>query len=258
MSEIDIQPGIVKNIRLITDDQGHRSFKADIQSFIDLQTYTNIPIDQPLYRQYIPVVGQLVTLMAIKSSNGTGWFRRILTEMGETTFPAVNEPGELVIEGSGGGFAYFNNQGDVIVKSSSSLNQVRVLALEGVTTIGQAIALEVPGVGRITITPQDQLGNEESIKIEKESLAGKTTILIKDDRIEIQGRNIVLGRSTDPLLGTPTVQGGAVTSLSPVIGDHSIDLLTGRPIPRSGVVTTTIFPITTPTDLPEGPATVMI
>lgn len=230
-----LQIGIVKNVKIITLPQGGRVAKVDVQSFTDMQIIQDIPIDQPLNRQFIPIVGQQVVLLRMGDI-----YTRILLELSERPFAAVEDPGEILIEGLGGGFFYANNGGDVYLSDEIRGNMIQILSLVGIKMIGRTLSIVIKDTGKITITPKDdELQTEDKIEFEKINKTGDPTkVTITNDRVEIEAPQVSIGR-TGP-------KAGSVVSFSPRVGDHSIDPMTGDPIPRSATVVETVG---TPADL---------
>ena len=246
MADIDIQSGIISAVR-IEQENGSPVARVDIQSYRDLSIIQNIKIDTPLHAQYIPVVGQNVTFWRIGN-----YFTRILAVHSEGTrqFDAPIQPGAILIEGSrpqepfGGGFLHLDTEGNAMLSDETLSNVIKLLSSIGVLITADSLSINVKGVGQINITPKnDKLGTEDRIEFLK--LDGEidaenpvTKIVMTKEKIVVDGAEVEIGREDD------SIKGGTVVSQSGVTGPYSFDLFTGRPIPQSGTVKSTIFPET--------------
>ena len=232
-----LQSGVVRAVNFQEQLGGGRIAFVDVQNFTDLSIFRDIQIDQPLNHQYIPVVGQQVMLLRVGD-----FFTRVLMELAEQPFGATTEPGEILIEGGGGGFFYANNSGDIVLCDDVMSNLIELLSSIGISMTGDSLSINIKTVGKIKITPKsEELGTEEKIEFEKIKPTGTPTkIVITNDKIEIESKGVTIGRFED------SPRGGSVVSFSPIVGDYSIDILTGTPIPRSGTIEETIFPTPAP------------
>jgi hypothetical protein len=185
------------------------------QSRLDGAVISNIPLDGPLHRQYIPVIGQQVLLLRL-GEYGT----RILAEFGERVFNPPIQPGEVMMEGAGGGIVYLNQGGDVLLADNVLSNVIRLISAVGIQINGDALSIDIKGTGKIKIL-DDKI---EVIKTTGEDEEVKSKITLTDDKVSIESDSVEIG--DNPL-------GGVVYSLSNVPGDYSFDTITGRPIPGS-------------------------
>jgi hypothetical protein len=193
-------------------------FTVSAQSRLDGAVIPNIPIDCPLNAQYIPVVGQQVLLIRIGDYD-----TRILAALGQRQFDAPIKPGELLSEGSGGGFLYLNRTGDAMLSDSALSNVLKMISTVGIQIVGDALAIDVKKIGKITIM-NDEI---QIIKTSGDSGSTAAKISLTNEKIVIEGTGVDLGKS--PI-------GGCVFSMSGVTGPHSFCLVTGAPIPASGSV----------------------
>ena len=195
-----------------------------------------VQLDSPMYRQYIPLVGQSVLLMGMGDDQDPKIFNsiRILTEFGSTS-PEMQKSkplnvGEVLSEGSGGGFSYKDNNGNVMLGDGNLSNTIQLLVSTAISMVGDSLVITVKDVGHIKILPVTDSNATSKIEVVK-TKAGSTTplatISIQDDKINIESTTVNLG--TSPVAA-------AVHTLSGVPGDYSIDIMTGRPIPGSSVV----------------------
>lgn len=230
MPEFEIQTGVVKAVRFKTES-GRRVPFVDVQSHKGFDIVTDLRIDTPLFAQHIPRVDQVVTIMRTDNF-GT----RIIAVHGERPFDAPIEPGESVVGGSGGSFAYFNNSGDVMISDAILSNVIKMLSKIGILIVGDTLSINIKGVGMLNITPKnDELGTEDKIELLKlqggqspEDAVSKVTMT--KDKIVVDNATVELGLESDP------IQGGVVVSQSQIPGAHSFDILTGWPIPSSAQV----------------------
>ena len=247
MAEFQIQTGIINAIRF-DEENGRQVAKVDIQSHKDLSIVPDVKIDTPLHAQHIPHIGQVVTFMRTDS-----YFTRILAVHGERPFDAPIKPGEVMMESTGGGFMYLDNGGNVLIADETLSNVFKLLSQVGMVVTADSLTIDVKGVGQINIIPKDETDPSSESKIEFVKLNSSlgpdkpaSKIVITDDKIVVDAAKVELGReqslldpATNPLINP---SGGVVVSRSLVTGEHSYDMFTGKPIPRSGTVTSTILP----------------
>jgi hypothetical protein len=237
-----IELGTVKSVTMIDRPNGSRDVELEVQSYADMNKLFKVRVDPSRHQQHIPVVDQIVAVFRTK------YFTRIFAEFGDQPFNPVIEPGEVLIESQGGGFLHANNEGDMLLSDETLSNSVELNNAAGIIMLNDSLVIHTKKVGQITMTPENlETGTEEKIEISK--LFGltksvNTKIVLTNDKVIIDAPNIEMGRSLD------LVTGGSVVSFSPLIGDYSIDLMTGRPIPKSATVTQTVFaspvaPVTT-------------
>lgn len=225
---LSLQTGIVVAVRQPAGEPP----VVDVRSDLDLTIIPDIRIDTPLFAQQIPVVGQYVFLM-----RDAGFVTRIVAVFGERPFDAPVTPGEVMVESTGGSFLYLNNSGDAMLSDETLSNVLKLISKIGVLIVGDTFSLNVKGVGQINITPQrEDLGTEDVVELVKLGNSGQATATIRmtNEKIVIDGGRIEIGRASDAL------KGGAVVSLSGLIGEYSFDSF-GRPVPGSAVVRASVL-----------------
>ena len=239
--EFSQQLAVVKAVNIL-EANGARTIKVSVMSFSDMGIIPDIMLDSPLHMQYVPVVGQYV--MILRTANN---YTRIVAYSGEKLFDAPLNPGEVMMEGSGGGFVHMNNAGDVIVGDSYLSNVMKVLSGIGITITADGYSLNVKKVGQINITPQDdKLGTEEKIELVKmkgSSVTGR--IVLTNDKTMVYSSAIELGKDPETPAGKVEAvlgKAGVVMSNFPgaPTGPHNVCFLTGAPIPCSGSVKASI------------------
>jgi len=201
--------------------------EVHVQSRLDGGIFT-IQLDSPRHRQYMPVVNQQVLILVLEDQPGSNRFARIIAEFGEQIFDAPIQPGEVIFEGSGGGYLYLNQQGDAYLSDSAMSNVIKILSSVGISITGDKLSIDIKGIGQIAILND---------KIEITKVAGKggqpiAKISMTNDKIDIDNISVNIGKGP--------VFGGSVVSLAGVPGDHSIDFMTGLPIPGSATIKETI------------------
>lgn len=237
--EFDYQSGIINAIRMKTED-GRTYPVVDIQAHKSLGIVKDVQIDTPLSAQHIPRIGQIVAFTRTEKF-GT----RVVAVWGERPFDAPIEPGEVLVESTGGGWMYLNKLGDTIISDDVFSNVLKMLSNIGVLITTNALKIKVRGVGEILISP-----DEDKIEITKtQSKVPVSKVTLTNDAVSIDANEVEVGTLT-PTNPLASIKGGNVVSLSNVTGDHSIDIFTGRPIPSSATVKSTIFP-----DIPTAPPT---
>jgi len=195
-----------------------------------------VQLDTPIYRQYVPMVGQNVLLMGMGDDEDPKIFNsiRIVTEFGSTPpemqrLKPINV-GEVLSEGSGGGFSYLDNNGNVMLSDGNLSNVIQLLVGTAINMVGDSLSITIKDVGQIKIVPQtdaNPTSKIEFIKVKKGSTDPIATISMQDDKINVDSITVNLG---------PSPVAAAVHTLSGVPGDYSIDIMTGKPIPGSSVV----------------------
>lgn len=194
------------------------------QSRLDGSVISDISIETPLHRQYIPVVGQQILLVR------SDFFTAIVAVLAERPFDAPISPGEIMVEGSGGGFFYANKSGDVMLADSAMSNVFKLVSTVGIQVIGDALSITIKGIGRLNII-DDKI---ELVKVSGKPGVPATKVTMTDDEVNIQAPSVSLGSRP---------AGGVVVSNSGIPGPYSIDWM-GIPIPSSQAVQAAI--ITTP------------
>lgn len=242
--EFDYQSGIVNAIRMKEED-GRTFPVVDIQAHKSLGIIKDVQIDTPLNAQHIPRIGQIVAFTRTEKF-GT----RVVAVWGERPFDAPIDPGEVLMESTGGGWIYLNNSGDTIISDEVFSNVFKMLSNIGILVTTNALKIKVRGVGEILVTPEDsERGTENKIEIVKtKSKVPVSKVTLTNDKISVDADEVEMGSlsSVNPLA---QLTGGNVVSLSNVPGDYSVDIFTGRPIPASATVKSTIFPtVPTPTE----------
>lgn len=228
-----IELGTVKSVTMIDKPDGTRDVDLEVQSYADMSKMFKVKLDPSRHSQHIPIKDQIVAIFR------TPYFTRIFAEFGDQPFNPIIEPGEVLIESQGGGFLYANNEGDLLLSDETLSNSIGLNNCAGLVITNDALVIHTKKVGQIVITPENvETGTEEKVEISKLDGLTKTVntkITLTNDTVTIDAPNVKMGRDLDPITG------GSVVSFSPIIGDYSIDVMTGRPIPRSATVTQTIF-----------------
>lgn len=199
-------------ITAINLDKGTMS----IQSRLDGSVIPDVPIDTPLHAQYVPVIGQQVVLVR------SDYFTTVLAWLGTKKFDAPIKSGEVMMEGSGGGFVYLNQGGDVLIADSAMSNVIKLLSTVGFQFVGDALSLVVKGIGQINIM-EDKI---EIIKTIGPSDIETSKVTMTDTKVTVEALTVELGEV--PI-------GNGVFSLSGIVGPYSFDWM-GQPIPGSGAV----------------------
>jgi len=230
------QSGVVKGINYKADSGGNPYITLDVQSLVDLSIIKDVMNDNPLFSQYVPVIGQVVTIQRVDQ-----YFTRVVGYFGGVTdvdTPIL--PGEFLMEGGGGGFVYLNNGGDLVAGDETLSNVMRLLNMVGISITGNALSINIKNVGQINVTPENSdTGTKNQIEMIKfDSQKNPVTrVTMTDEKISINGPAIEMG------MQRPTsINAGAVASVSPVIGTYSYDFMTGRPIPKSSEVSVKFDP----------------
>lgn len=187
-----------------------------IQSRLDGSVIPDVPIDASLHSQYIPVIGQQVVLVR------SDYFTSVISFLGTKKFNAPIKSGEVMFEGSGGGFLYLNQGGDVVLADSAMSNVLKLLSTVGFQFVGDALSLVVKGVGQINIM-EDKI---EIVKTLGPSDVVTTKVTMTDTKVTVEASTVELGEA--PI-------GNGVFSLSGIVGPYSFDWM-GQPIPGSGAV----------------------
>lgn len=216
MSEISFQLGMVSSV-----DATKR--KAIVTSYTD-QLNMEINLDVPQHRQYLPVPGQQVLLAKVMQSDV-----RIIAEFGNEA-PGVQaskplQPGEIMTQGSGGGFFYADRAGNAIISDKFLSNVIQFLVGTSVSIVGDALTIDIKNIGRLNIRPAADDSDDDTIEIIKTDDDGVevSKVIMTNDKIDVEGPVVNLG---------PDVTGGVVVSNSGVPGTYSFDSL-GRPVPGS-------------------------
>lgn len=230
------QTGIVKSVKYKTDENGNQYTSLDVQSLSDLSIIKDVRNDNPLFSQYVPVVGQIVSVQRVGD-----YFTRVTGYFGSSTdVDTPINPGEFIMEGNGGSFVYLNNGGDLVAGDETLSNVVRLLNMVGISITGNALSLNISGIGQINITPENaDTGSKNQIEIIKFDSNKKpvTKMVMTNDKVSINGPTVEMGTTNEN-----PVNAGIVASTSPIIGTYSYDFMTGRPIPHSGQVSTIFDP----------------
>ena len=234
-SEISLQCAEVKSVNIV-ERNNVREVTVNVLSYYDCSIFP-VRVDCPLHMQYIPVVGQLVLIM--RTANN---FVRIIAHFGEQAFSAPIQEGEVMTEGSGGGFVYLNGTGDVTIGDGYLSNVQRFFSGVGINITADGYSLDVKDVGQINITPKDdKLGNENQIEILKIKDGNtKGRIVLTDEKTMVYSPAIEMGK--DPDSSPLDLKGGVHVSSLPdgtpgkIIGPYNFDMMTGVPIPCSGTV----------------------
>jgi len=187
-----------------------------VQSRLDGSIIPSIQMQPAIHQQYVPVVGQQVMLFRIGN-----FFTGILAYLGSQPFVRPVQSGEYLIESIGGGRAFFDQSGNVLISDRAFSNVVELLSSVGVQVTTDALSINIKGIGTVKIM-------EDEIEVTKVTPTGDVptaTVTIKDGEVIVDSPTIKLG--------TAPVIGAAVVSLSGVPGNYSFDLVTGQPIPGS-------------------------
>lgn len=196
------------------------------QSRLDGSVITDIPIETPLHLQYIPVVGQQVILIR------SDFFTAVLAVMADRPFDAPIKPGEIMVEGSGGGFYYANQSGDVMLADSAMSNVLKLISTVGIQVVGDALSVTIKGIGQLSVV-NDKI---ELTKVSGTPGVPVAKVTITNDKVDVQAPNVSLG--SQPV-------GGVVISNSGVVGPYSVDWM-GLPIPSSQAVQAALLPTPIP------------
>jgi hypothetical protein len=192
---------------------------------------TPISLDNASFQQYVPVPGQQVLIGDIFSTD-----LRILAIFGDTPRNVQRskpiDSGEILSQGSGGGFYYADKSGNAMLSDKTLSNVIQLLVNNKIGMAGKALFINIHKTGQIKITPgdpEDELDNG-TIEIIKTNSAGKkvASITIGDDKIEVTGDTVEIG---------PLPIASSVVTLSGVnspVG-YSFDSF-GVPIPGSRTV----------------------
>ena len=195
-------------------DLGRKVISA--QSRLDGSVISDIAIETPLHRQYIPVIGQQILLVR------SDFFTAVIAVLAERPFDAPISPGEIMVEGSGGGFFYANKNGDVMLADSTMSNVLKIVSSVGIQVTGDALSITIKGIGRINVI-DDKI---ELVKVSGKPGIPTTKVTMSDDEVSIQAPNVSLGSQP---------AGGVVVSNSGIPGPYSVDWM-GLPIPSSQAV----------------------
>ena len=187
-----------------------------VQSRINGDVITGIPLQPAFFQQYVPVVGQQVMLYRIGN-----YFTGVLVYLASRQFRRPIKDGEFLIEGVGGGRAFFDNGGSVLLSDKMMSNVLKMLSSVGLQFVGDTMSIEVKGIAKVTI-------KDDQVVVQKVSTLGNVTtakVTIEDGVVTVDSPLIKLGQA--PVIGA------AVVSLSGVPGNFSFDPITGQPIPGS-------------------------
>jgi len=187
-----------------------------VQSRVNGDVITSIPLQPAFFQQYVPVVGQQVMLYRIGS-----YFTGVLVYLASRQFRRPIKDGEFLIEGVGGGRAFFDNGGSVWLGDKMMSNVLKLLSSVGLQFVGDTMSIEIKGMAKITIL-------DDEIVVKKVSKLGNVTttqVTITDTAVVVDSPLVKLGKA--PVIGA------AVVSLSGVPGNFSFDPITGQPIPGS-------------------------
>lgn len=235
--EFDYQTGIINAVRTKRED-GRTFPVVDIQSHKDLGIIPEVQIDTPLSAQHIPRIGQIVAFTRTEKF-GT----RVTAVWGERPFDAPLAPGEVLMESTGGGWIFLDNRGGIEMADETLSNVFKILSRVGILITADSLKINVKGVGEIIVTPEDSdRGTEDKIEIIKtQSKLPVSKVTLTNNKVSIDSSAVEMGTlsSINPIA---QLKGGNVVSLSNQPGDYSVDIFTGRPIPASATVKSTIFP----------------
>ena len=226
-SEITLQLGEVKKVNVVQKT-------VTVQSYFDGSYIPDIPLDPAPYHKYIPIVGQQVLIQ--RSGNSS---TRILTEFGtpKEPFSEPLQPGETMIKSIGHSYLYLDKKGNAMLSDSDLSNAIRLLSRVGIVMNGNALSIDIQGIGKLNILKDDDGERVELIKVKGKGKNTKPSVKItlKNDKILIDGASVELGLSSD------SNKGGVVVSQSGVPGPHNFCVVTGAPIPCSQVVKASII-----------------
>jgi hypothetical protein len=205
-----------------------------------------INLDYPLSRQYVPVPGQIVLVLLLgdqksddmSRSSSMSYDARIVCEFGDETLNVQKsrplQTGEIMIQGQGGGFLYADQNGNAMMSDQAMSNVVQLLANTAISLVGDALSIQIKGVGKLNITPKSDSNPDAKLELIKTDTQGamKSRVVVQDDKVIMEGAIVEVGTKQ-----IPYTQCGVVTSRSGVPGNHSFCLITGAPIPGSAQVT---------------------
>ena len=211
-----------------------------------------VQLDNPTYKQYVPVPGQQVLALLISDDNTTdmsatarrSYVARIVCEFGDEEFNIQKskpiQSGEIMVQGQGGGFFYADQSGNVMLSDKVMSNVLQLLVGTAINMMGNALSITIKDVGQINIIPKSDSNPDAKIELVKKDSGGAdiAKVTIQNDKIVVQGPQVEIGTKD---IGY--VQAGVVTSQSPVEGNHSLCFVTGAPIPCSKKVTAANTPV---------------
>lgn len=200
-----------------------------VQSREDGLIIPDIPIDNPPYKQYIPLIGQQVLILKLFDYD---W--RIVSEFGsESLSTQSSKPigaGEIMMQGSGGGFFYADKAGNVVLSDKTLSNIIQLLVNTRINIVGDSMTIVIKSVGQITVTPSDGI-TPSSIKLTKiNNGIPVANIVLQDGKISIDSAQVEIG---------PAPVASSVVTLSGVPGEYSFDAF-GKPVPGSTTVKETL------------------
>jgi hypothetical protein len=232
-NEEGILIGFVTAINTLDRPDGTRKVEIEFQSYDGGHKIDRVQVDPPKNSQRIPTINQLVAIVHTK------YFSRVLVEMGDEAFDGAILPGEPLLESEGHSTLHLNNTGGAFLSDETQSNSVELVPDEGVNINSDSFLALAQQIGKIEMKRENL---EE--KIELAILSGisdlaSTKIKITDGKILADANAVEIGNESDIL------KGGSVVSYSQVIGNYTIDFMTGQLIPHSGVVSESIIPIPT-------------